>query len=364
MHTLFDKPRSALVVALASCLLAPPAGASTDGVGGTGLDLLVRIIRADPGLKRHVRAADIDTAAGAASAMNAIIVEAIVATGTANDGALSTADARELNDYIHGRYADRWRALHGDDEHGGETGFHLVQDDGARTRLFGRNAVDQVADGIYHLGFDSNRRNRLLNEDGNANKSFARVAEWLSALLAGELDSGVLKNPEVVEVTGGSGTGLDQIIDMIYADPGLQKRVSTGDLRAAAAAADAMNRLIVEAIRNTGVAQDGSISVEDARALNAYLVTYHGDEWPKLHGDDEDGEESGFHLIQNDGARARLYGRNAVNRVFDGLYHLGFATDCPRRLLNEDGDPNARFRKVALWLNLLLAGDLADGSLN
>ena len=48
--------------------------------------------------------------------------------------------------------------LHGDDEDGEETGFHLVQNDGAKTRLFGdENAIDTVADGIYHLGFQDLR---------------------------------------------------------------------------------------------------------------------------------------------------------------------------------------------------------------
>ena len=49
---------------------------------------------------------------------------------------------------------DRWIRLHGDDEDGEETGFHLVQNDGAKTGCAANNAVDTVADGIYHLGFE------------------------------------------------------------------------------------------------------------------------------------------------------------------------------------------------------------------
>ena len=41
----------------------------------------------------------------------------------------------------------------GDDENGAETGFHLVQNDGANTKFFGQNLDPTVADRMYHLGF-------------------------------------------------------------------------------------------------------------------------------------------------------------------------------------------------------------------
>ncbi len=66
--------------------------------------------------------------------------------------------------------------------------------------------------------------------------------------------------------------------------------------------------------------------------------------------------------MQNDGAKTELFGRNAVNTVADGLYHLGFAID-GNRLVNEDGDKNASLNSVSEWLNGLLATDLANGSL-
>ncbi len=71
-------------------------------------------------------------------------------------------------------------------------------------------------------------------------------------------------------------------------------------------------------------------------------------------------EETGFHLVQNDGATTRLFGSyNAVNTVADGIYHLGFPVD-GNRLLNEDGNRNASLESVAHWLEELLADDLAD----
>lgn len=120
----------------------------------TGLDDLVQIIMEDPGLNYRLPSSEIAEAAAAADAMNHIIVEAITETGLANDGLLDGADVRDLSAYIQGKYAEKWALLHGDDEATEETGFHLVQNDGAVAHLFGGyNAVNTVADGLYHLGF-------------------------------------------------------------------------------------------------------------------------------------------------------------------------------------------------------------------
>jgi hypothetical protein len=99
-----------------------------------------------------------------------------------------------MNAYIRTTYGETvWSGHHGDDEDGSETGFHLVQNDGATTTLFNRNAVNTVADGIYHLGF-AIVGDQLLNEDGNKNAGLASVADWLNGLLAQDLASGALKN--------------------------------------------------------------------------------------------------------------------------------------------------------------------------
>lgn len=64
--------------------------------------------------------------------------------------------------------------------------------------------------------------------------------------------------------------------------------------------------------------------------------------------------------MQNDGAKTKIFGKNAINKVFDGIYHLGFATPYKNRLVNEDGNKNARFKKIATWLNGLMSDDLAN----
>ena len=333
-----------------------------DGTTGTGLDQLVSIITNDVGLNRKISNADIRGGASAADGMNALIVEAIRATGVANNGDITIADLRDVNAYLRGNHLTQWTLLHGDDADCVETGFHLVQDDGATSRLFERNAVDTVADGIFHLAFEI-CDNRFVNEDGNANASLRSVSDWLNQLLASDLIGTTLDNAAVNPYAQGTtGTGLDQLVSLITLDEGLTKKIANSEIFAGASAANGMNALIVEAIRATGAADGAIIDVGEVRELNTYLRAHHLDEWTTLHGDDEDGVETGFHLVQNDGATSRLFDRNAVNTVADGLYHLGFEIQ-RNRFVNEDGDANASLSTVAQWLNTLLQDDLNSGEL-
>ena len=333
---------------------------ANEAEAATGLEKIIAIIHNDRRLNRNVSAANIADAVASARRMNEILIEAIIQTGAANDNKITTVDARELNDYIFHNYHDEWVVLHGDDEDNGEeTGFHKVRGNGAKTKLFGKNAINTVADSIYHLGFESHRKNRLLNEDGNKNARYRQVAEWLDGLLRQDLEAGVLANPAVQEVVGDTGTGLDRAINIIYSDPGLQKRISLGDIREGARCANIMNGLILEAIDETNANENGALSIRGVRDMNAYLFENYAERWAAVHGDDEEtGEEYGFHKVQSDGAKTKLYGKNAINTVFDGIYHLGFQTPYRRRLVNEDGNKNATFKAVTYWLNQLLANDL------
>ena len=203
----------------------------TQGTSNSGLDRLVDIIYADPGLYRNVPAQEIADGAANADAMNRLIVEAIKATGVANDHMLNAADLRDVNAYLRANYAAKWITLHGDDEDSAETGFHLVQNDGATTYLFGdENAVNTVADGIYHLGFEI-RCERLLNEDGNENATLKDVAFWLNKLLAKDLTGKTLVNTKVDLVAEKTtGTGLDQLVETIVVDPGLNRNLPTSEI--------------------------------------------------------------------------------------------------------------------------------------
>ena len=330
----------------------------SDGSNVVGLNKIVTIIQNDKRLNRRVDASDIEIAINSVKRMNEIIIEAIIQKGLGNDKKISTADAREINDYIYHNYKEEWIELHGDDEEDEETGFHLVVNDGARTKLFGRNAINGVADRVYHLGFETHLKNRLLNEDGNKNASFRRVAEWLDALLREDLEAGRLMNPEVQEVVGTTDTGLDRAVEIIYTDKRLGRKISTGDMRIGASSANRMSTLILEAIDATSAGASGQYTKEDMKRVNNYLVENYAEEWIEVHGDDEDDEESGYHKVRADGAKTKIFGKNAINRVFDGIFHLGFETPYKNRLVNEDGDKNVSFKRVAEWLTKLLADEL------
>jgi len=348
---------------IASGELNNPAFVETNGTTGTKMDMMVDLIMTDLGLERRISTGDLRIGAESANKMNALILEGIKAEGLANDGVLTPADMRTLNHYLVENHRELWAELHGDDEDGEETGFHKVQNDGAYSRMFGDNAVNTVADGVYHLGFETNNERRLLNEDGNKNKRFEQVAWWLNECLKKELASGALINPSYEEVVGETGTVFDRMIQHIYADEGLRRKVSMEDIRVASSSANEMNKLIVEAIRTTGVATDKHISTDDARAINKYLVENYAEQWAELHGDDEADEETGYHRIQNDGAIGIMNGKNHINKLADGVYHLGFETPYKHRLVNEDGNKNVSFRSVAYWLNKALQNDFAKGAL-
>ncbi len=335
------------------------------GASAVGLEQLVQIILNDPGLNRRVDPQEIQQGAGFAAELNALIEQAIQATGVANDGEIQTADIYDINAHL--RRSDEaialWTELHGDDEDGIETGFHLVQNDGATTHLFGdSNAVNTVADGIYHLGFEI-QHGRLLNEDGNRNASLQDVAFWLDELLAVPLQMGQFNNPQIdLTVTPSTGTGLDSLVELILHDPGLNRNVATSEIGAGADAANQLNKLIADAVFQTGAANDGRIDTADIYDLNRYLR--RSEEaialWTELHGDDEGDEETGFHYVQHDGAKTHLFGdENAVDTVADGLYHLGFEIE-RGRLLNEDGNRNASVEDVAYWLGEFLKDDLDE----
>ena len=317
--------------------LSPYSATETDR-----LFLIEQIIRNDPGLAANVSEAEIDQGVQAALGMLDIITEAldyVKAQGGAQDG-ISEADVVAINDYIRAD-ADllaRFTEYHGDDENGVETGYHLVQGDGATTRLFRRNAVNTVLDGIFHIGFEI-EDGRFVNEDGNANASVGQVADWLTYFVSDLSDTG---------------TGLDRLTDSMLLDPGLMANVRADELTDGVEAANAMNRLIVDAINNVAAdaLADGSFDVQDVRNIVDYLVATHYEEFVLHHGDDENGIETGFHLIQGDGGTARLYGRKMVNTVADGLYHLGLGMNETRtRLINEDGNQNAGLHDITVWLN-------------
>jgi len=325
---------------------------------GTGLDTLVEAILINPGLNQTIKKPEIIEGAKAAAGMNALIIEAVRATGAANDGEITGADVRDVAQWLKANRKAEWTRLHGDDEKGVETGFHYVQGDGDGLKLFGDAAVDQVADGLYHLGFGHNGHN-LINEDGNANAEVTKAAFWLNELLKDDLARGTLKNGAVDKHHAPtSGTGLDTIVTAITEDPGLAQRLTRDEINEAAGNADTLNALMIEGIKATGIANDGHFTAADMRSLGDWIKANHLAEFRALHGRGE----AGINGIEWQGGDVRLFGKSLAENVATGLYDLGFGVKFGAAL-NIDGKGSASLNEIAHWLNTLLADDLNAGSL-
>jgi Ca2+-binding RTX toxin-like protein len=317
------------------------------GTTGTGLDQLVNAVFIDTGLAGANMAGDLLGGAAAADAMNQIILEAAAATGAAADGHFTAAEVVAMNAWIREHRLTEWTTHHGDDEGADETGFHLVQNDGANLKYRGASLIDAVADGIYHLGFEI-QGDRFVNEDGDANATVDQVAAWLTQFYTDHSHTA---------------SGLDRISDLIMADAGLPMKTPEADIAAGADAANSLNQLIMDGLSAVGGLVDGKVTPADVIAVNTWI---RGDasrlaHFIELHGDDENGSETGYHLVQNDGATTKFFGKNLANTVADGLYHIGFEI-VDGRFRNEDGDANATVSDVADWLNYFLSDASSTGT--
>ena len=173
--------------------------------------------------------------------------------------------------------------------------------------------------------------------------------------------------PSLSLASENSEVGLDKIVTIIESDKRLKTKLSSADREIAIECARRMNEIIIEAIIQTGVAKKSRIRTKGVHKINDYIFENYRSEWVEIHGDGKhDGNggmiRTGYHTIRGAGAKTKLYGRNAVNEVFDGIYHLGFKSRYKHKLVNEDGHKNASFSQIAIWLNLILAEDLKNNN--
>ncbi len=333
------------------------------GTTGTGLDRAIDLIASDYGLNMGLSGAAIREGAAAADAMNGLIVNAIKSLGLANDGEITVSDIYSINSFI--RYANlsKFSLLYGTNNNGIETGFQRVSGDGAVTRLFGEAGVDRVLDGIYSIAFDI-KDGHLTSPTNYWGPGVDEVAHWLNTLLAPELAAGTLNNKGAdPQAHGTTGTGLDLIAERLLDDIGLNHRISQKQINDASRAADGMAKIMLQAIKETGVADDNKLDSMDMVDLNHWIIVNKLSEWTILHGDDNGAFESGLHYAQGDGGRDYIYGDLSVDTVADGIYHIGFKISGDR-FENEDGNANQRISDTSDWISLLLAKDLASGSLH
>jgi hypothetical protein len=344
-----------LTTADMEALSNPNGSLVVEGSTGTGLDRIVDIIQTDPGLIRNVSRTDIAEGARAADALNQMYLDGMDALGLANDGTIDKSDVVAIGEWVHfdaGRFAD-FRDLHED--------WHLVLNKGADLA-----EIDGVTDGVHpHIGHVVNHGFRgiyqigfgaedgiLLDDNGEPDVGARVPASWFDQLLT-DTEKKDLGNPEgslVVEST--TGTGLDQLVDIIRTDPGLIRNVSRSDIAEAAEAADAMNSIIVQAIKDLGAARDGRINDVDVEKINGYIRSDDAlhDEFLMLYGRVENDGETGFQLVQGNGGSEKLSGKWAVNNVADGVYSVGFAIET-NKFLDGDGDPSYSVVRVAEWID-------------
>lgn len=333
------------------------------GTTGTGLDRAIDLITGDYGLNMSISGAALREGAAAADAMNGIIVSAIRSLGLANDGEITVSDIYSLNAYLRNTSLAKFTALYGTDKNGVETSFQQVSGDGGVTRLFGEAGVDRVLEGIYELAFEI-KDGHLTSPRNYWGPGVDDVAHWLNTLLAPELAAGTLNNSKAdPQAHGTTGTGLDLITERLLDDIGLNHRISQKQINDAAKAADGMAKIMLQAIKETGVADDNKLDSMDMVDLNRWIIVNKLSEWTTLHGDDEGAFESGLHYAQGDGGRDYIYGDLSVDTVADGIYHIGFKISGDR-FENEDGNANQRISDTSDWISLLLAKDLASGALH
>lgn len=152
-------------------------------------------------------------------------------------------------------------------------------------------------------------------------------------------------------------TVLDTILDGVAADGGLKRSISQADIAKGLLAGDDMNAILLKAIAESGVNDDGLLTGDDMAAISdkvydrpaQYVAFLEG------HGNDNGEVETGFHHVQNDGGTLVFQGRAYIDTVADAIYHFGFDTS-GGRYVNEDGASNETTADVAGWLNFFLNG--------
>ncbi len=94
--------------------------------------------------------------------MNSLIKQAIISEALVNDGDLSIADVREINNYLVLNHSDEWNNLRGD----------MLE-----TKIVHNQDV------IYNLGFKKYNENSLSNYSGAKSSKFITVKKYLSSIM-------------------------------------------------------------------------------------------------------------------------------------------------------------------------------------
>ena len=161
-------------------------------------------------------------------------------------------------------------------------------------------------------------------------------------------------------------------LNYIFTDEWLAKNTTEDARIEAANSTNAMSELIVKSIKDTGIADDGFLSDNEMKELNTYMFQKYHNKIIKLHWDDEKEKinwkkvkvETWFHRVVNNGGTTKWYIHlkkhyKKANRIADGVFHLGLnKTMNDKKILNEDGNKNVRWRLISRALYEMLKDDL------
>jgi len=323
-------------------LLSTPIAGST----GTGLDQLIAMAQRDPGLAGQGSAKKITAGLEAGNDLILLIKQAAAATRAASNGVFSNADVMAMNAWIRANKLAEFTKLHGDDDGGIETGFHLLQGDGGTATYRGTRLIDAQMDSLFHIGFEI-KNGRFLNEDGAANAAVSQVAALLTQFWTDRATSN---------------TGLDDAVMSIQADAGLAK-IANSQEAAGMNAANEMNKIIVKIIAEQQLLADNKIDVADLQAISTAIQgnATLKQAFKTFHGSDAGGKASGFHNVAGDGGNATIFGQKLVDTVLEGIYDIGFATQ-DGHVSNEQGQSGATLSDVASWLDFYLSDVSTTGT--
>jgi Ca2+-binding RTX toxin-like protein len=321
--------------------LAHPKGST-----GSGLDQVIEWLAADPGLLGAGDASVVRDGIAAADALNAMLVQGLMATGSASHASLSTTDLIALNGWIR---SDAGRLSQWQEQR--RIVLNLVAYGGNR-QFRSLNLIGTVLNGVYALGSPLDGSGQLQPIDGTAPTSIADVATWLTVLRSDLATSGL---------------GLDRLVEQVEANAGLAANLPWTQISEGAQAANGLNQLIAAGLAAlpAGVGNDPRhIETAEVLWINQWIRSNPSRlaQFLSLHGDDANGVETGFHKIQADGGTIDVFGVNLVDTVMDGIYHIGFNVNADQRFLNEDGNANALVSDVAEWLTYYVSDASSTGT--
>ena len=270
----------------------------------TGLDRLTDVLKFDRHLLSQLSLEDRNAAAAEMDALNTLLLEGMEAYGLPRTEALRGEDARNVFAYVANNAGDKIPSI--SDIDAADSALLKALDHGAKWTMFGSDM------GLVYRDILEAVRNP-------ASDSAERAAEAVTFFLV---------DPRL------TGTPLDEIVQILKSEFGLQAHISAAELNEAAEAAGEMNSLIVEAIKAQELDADGIFSPEDVMAISNYLHSNHYERFLELRGTSGPEGETGLSLIFGEGAGAlyqtwlgkcnQVWGRNLVDDVLKGIYEMGF----------------------------------------